>query len=86
MVVASQMEVTLGQNLSFPDKYHSYLDVCEKKNADLLPPCRNYDCPTDLQPRTKVPYERIYSVSEPELEALRGYMQILLLHGILWSC
>ena len=57
-----------------PPAYHEYLDVFNKKGADTLPPHRTYDCPIELLPGAEIPFGRIYPLSEPELEALRAYI------------
>ena len=59
---------------SLPSKYGDFVDVFEKKNADRLPEHRLYDCPIDLQEGTSPPFGPIYGLSEPELEALRTYL------------
>lgn len=57
-----------------PAAYHEYLDVFNKKGADTLPPYRPYDCPIELLPGAEIPFGQIYPLSEPELEALRIYI------------
>ena len=55
---------------SRPYKYGDFVDVFGKKNVDHLPKHRPYDCPIDLHEVTSPPY----GLSEPELEALRTYL------------
>ena len=57
-----------------PPQYSEFQDVCEKKNADKLPPHRPYDCPIELLPGAEIPFGSIYSLSEPELKALKDYL------------
>ena len=67
--------VPMKTNLdSLPSKYGDFVDVFEKKNADQLPEHRPYDCLIDLQEGTSPPFGPIYGLSEPELEALRTYL------------
>ncbi|XP_077149159.1 uncharacterized protein LOC143810161 [Ranitomeya variabilis] len=39
-----------------PAMYHEYADVCDKRNADQLPPHRPYDCPIELLPGAGIPF------------------------------
>ena len=59
---------------SLPSKYEDFKDVFEKKNVDHLPEHRLYDCPIDLQEGVNPPFGPIYGLSEPELQALRTYL------------
>ncbi|KAK9395736.1 PEG10: Retrotransposon-derived protein PEG10, partial [Crotalus adamanteus] len=61
-----------------------YANVFEEKEADQLPPHRSYDCPVDLVPDAKLPVGRIYSLLEPELAALRGFIDKNLRKGFIW--
>jgi hypothetical protein len=54
----------------FPTWYKEYQDVFEKKNADLLPEHRLYDCAIDLQEGTQLLFGPIYNLSQYELGAL----------------
>jgi hypothetical protein len=54
--------------------YKEYQDVFEKKNVDLLPQHRPYDCAIDLQEGTQPPFGPIYNLSQNELVALREYL------------
>ena len=68
---------------SLPTKYSDFSDVFEKKNADQLPEHRHYDCPIDLQEGTNPPFGPIYGLSEPELVALRTYLDDNLQKGFI---
>ncbi|CAD6966652.1 unnamed protein product, partial [Tilletia laevis] len=57
-----------------PSKYHDLLAAFSKTNADTLPPHRDFDHRIDLEPGTKPPFGPIYSLSEPELKALREWL------------
>ena len=59
---------------TLPARYHDFSDVFEKKNADQLPEHRLYDCPIDLQEGAHPPFGPIYGLAEPELKALREYL------------
>ena len=56
------------------NRYKEYQDVFEKKNADMLPQHRPYDCGIDLQEGIQPPFGPIYSLSQNELAALWEYL------------
>ena len=56
------------------DQCKEYQDVFEKKNADMLPQHRPYNCGIDLQKGTQPPFGSIFSLSQNELPALREYL------------
>ena len=47
----------------------------EKKNVDMLPQHRLYDCGIDLQEGTKPPFGPIYNLSQNEHAALQKYFE-----------
>lgn len=55
-------------------KYCDYADIFKKKNAESLPPHRDYDCLIELQPEVKIPFGLIYGMSDPEVTTLREYL------------
>ena len=55
-------------------KYGDFAYVFEKKNADHLPEHRPYHCLIDPHEGTSLPIGPIYGLFEPELEALRTYL------------
>mgnify|MGYP000420915753 CR=1 FL=1 len=59
---------------SLPSKYEDFKDVFEKKNVDRLPEHGPYNCLIDLQDDVSPPFGPIYGLSEPELQALRTYL------------
>jgi hypothetical protein len=59
---------------ALPTYYKEYLDVFEKKNANLLPQYRPYDCLIDLQESTQPPFGPIYNLFQNKLVALREYL------------
>jgi hypothetical protein len=58
-----------------PEKYKDFQDVFDKQQADILPEHRQYDCPIDLKPGTQPPFGPLYGLSEPELKALKEYLE-----------
>ena len=48
--------------------------MCLKKNADILPQHRPYDCAIELQEGAQPPFGPIYSLSQNELAELRTYI------------
>ena len=66
--------------INFPARYCDFLHVFEKQNAyRLMTHCPN-DCPIELQDGTHPPFRPIYGLFEPELEALRTYLDENLLY------
>lgn len=63
-----------GTHLNVPPAYREFLDVFDKKKAEILPPHRPYDCPIELLPGAEIPFGRIFPLSEGELEVLRLYI------------
>ena len=57
-----------------PAEYHNFLDVFSKESADSLPDHRPFDHHIPLEEGKKPPWGPIYSLSEPELAALREYL------------
>jgi hypothetical protein len=55
-----------------PSTYREFLDIFSKKKAETLAPHRSTDHAIDLEPGTKLPYRRIYSLSETELKTLKA--------------
>jgi hypothetical protein len=68
---------------TLPDKYSEFADVFSKENADILPEHRPYDCPIDLQENAQPPFGPIYNLSQPELKALREYIDENLAKGFI---
>ena len=58
-----------------PPQYRKYLLLFRKVNADQLIPHRPYDHRIDLQEGFESPFRPLYSLSRPELEALRDWLQ-----------
>ena len=66
-----------------PSVYQEFVEVFSKKNAEKLPPHRSTDHAIDLEPGSKLPYGRIYSLSETELKALKAYIETNLASGFI---
>lgn len=57
-----------------PQPYRDYLDVFDRKAAEVLPPRRSWDHAINLQPGTHPPAHRSYSMNKAQLTALRNYL------------
>ena len=66
-----------------PSKYREFSDVFEKWNVDRLPEHRSYDCPIDIHDSACPPFGPMYGLSEPELDALRAYIDKNLVKGFI---
>ena len=66
-----------------PLKFAEFSDVFDRKEADKLPEHRSYDCSIDLKEGTHPPFGPIYSLSQPELQALREYLDEHLAKGFI---
>jgi hypothetical protein len=59
---------------ALPIRYKEYQDEFEKKNADLLPQHRPYDCTINLQEASQLSFGPIYNLSQNKLAALQDYL------------
>ncbi|XP_073420982.1 coiled-coil domain-containing protein 24 isoform X1 [Dendrobates tinctorius] len=66
-----------------PPGYSSYADVFDKKEAEVLPPHRPFDCPIELVPGSTPPRGRIYPLSPAETTAMSEYVQENLAKGFI---
>jgi hypothetical protein len=66
-----------------PSTYREFLDIFSKKKAETLPPHRSTDHAIDLETGTKLPYGRMYSLSETELKTLKAYIETNLANGFI---
>ena len=66
-----------------PAKYSEFVEVFSKTKADTLPPHRSIDHAIDLEPSCKIPYGRIYNLSEVELKTLKAYIETNLANGFI---
>jgi hypothetical protein len=68
------------------DKYWEFVEVFSKAKADTLAPHQSIDHAINLQPGCKIPYGRIYNLSEVELKMLKAYIETNLANGFIqWS-
>ena len=74
MIYANSIIESNKKSSGLSDQYKEYQDVFKKKNADMLPQHRSYDCGIDLQEGTQPPFGPIYSLSQNELALLREYL------------
>src|SRR5258708_240366 len=58
-----------------PQEYHDFRDMFSGKKANVLPPHQLYDLKIDLEEGTKPFHRPIYSLSPPELTALRDFLE-----------
>jgi hypothetical protein len=56
-------------------QYKEFQDIFEKKNADILPMHRPYNCAIDLQDGAQPSFGPIYNLSQNELSALKDYIK-----------
>ncbi|KAJ1187078.1 hypothetical protein NDU88_003857 [Pleurodeles waltl] len=66
-----------------PDHYLEFQDVFQKPSKPVLPPHREYDCAIPLEPGTIVPFGRMYSLTEPEKEVLKEYLDENIQSGLI---
>ncbi|KAE8238456.1 hypothetical protein A4X13_0g8502 [Tilletia indica] len=66
-----------------PPQYHDLLDAFSKAKTDRLLPHRPHDDAIELEPSTKPPFGPLYSLSDPELKALRTWLDENLAKGLI---
>ena len=76
----AQEDLDLSQ---VPSRYHDLKEVFSKTRALSLPPHRPYDCGIELQPGSSPPRGGLYSLSGPELKAMKDYIDSSLASGII---
>jgi hypothetical protein len=64
-------------------QYKAYKDVFERKNANILPEHRPYDCTIDLEEGVEPPFGPIYNLSQDELLAFQEYIDENLKKGFI---
>ena len=74
VVYANPLSESTRTTTVIPEQYREFQDVFEKKNADILPEHRPYDCSIDLQDGAQPSFGPIYNLSQNELSALREYL------------
>ncbi|KAJ1164023.1 hypothetical protein NDU88_004470 [Pleurodeles waltl] len=78
---ATGMSINTVQGV--PDHYLEFQDVFQKPSKPVLPPHREYDCAIPLEPGTIVPFGRMYSLTEPEREVLKEYLDENIQSGLI---
>lgn len=73
-VYANPLSESTRTTIVAPEQYQEFQDIFNKKNADILPEHRPYDCSIDLQDGAQPPFGPIYNLSQNELSALREYL------------
>jgi hypothetical protein len=66
-----------------PTPYHRFVSIFSKDLADVLPEHRKFDIGIDIQEGKKIPWGPIYPLSDPELKALRSYLDEQLAKGFI---
>jgi hypothetical protein len=74
VIYATPISEEKTSTASIPERYKDFEDVFQKKNADMLPEHRPYDCAIDLQEGAQPPFGPIYNLSQIELAELRKYI------------
>ncbi|XP_073516766.1 olfactory receptor 2K2-like [Phyllobates terribilis] len=71
------------QSSKLPSIYREFADVCDKKNANKLPPHQPYDCPIDLLPGAAIPFGSICPLAEHKVKAIKEYIDENLANGFI---
>ena len=66
-----------------PAEYHEFLPLFKKAIADVLPPHRPYDHKITLKEGFSPPFGPLYSLSRPEVQALREWLDENLSKGFI---
>ena len=74
-IYAAPISEKVKTSSGIPSQYQDYQDVFEKKNADILPEHRPYDCSIDLKEGTQPPFGPIYSLLQDKLAELKTYIE-----------
>ena len=88
-IIDNDREHEDNQDSDFPDLsnvpscYRDLKEVFNKTKATSLPPHRTYDCAIDLLPGSPLPKGRLYSLSAPERESMREYIDGSLKTGLI---
>jgi hypothetical protein len=79
----SASATTTADLSSLPIEYHDFADVFSETKSETLAPHRPYDLRIDLEEGSSPPLGPIYSLSPPELEALRAFIDENLRSGFI---
>ncbi len=66
-----------------PSKYQDLAEAFSKVKASHFPPHRPSDCAIDLFPESQPPKGRVFSLSQPEAEAMKSYIEEELAKGFI---
>ena len=66
-----------------PEDLHDFATLFSEVEANMLPPHRTYDHKITLKPDFQVPFGPLYSLSRPELEELRRWLDENLKKGFI---
>jgi hypothetical protein len=66
-----------------PPEFHEFLPLFHKVVADCMPPHRIYDHKISLKEGCEPPFGLLYSLSRPELEALKAFLEENLTKGFI---
>ena len=64
-------------------EYYEFADIFSRGDSDVLPPYRPYDYRVLVQGDAKLPFSRLYSISQNELEVLKKYLDDNLRKGFI---
>ena len=74
-ITGKSASVSSDPNFShIPEEYHDFADVFSKGKADTLPPHRPYNLKINLEDGAILPIIPMYSLSQSEMGALRGFI------------
>jgi hypothetical protein len=83
VIYATPVSESPSLEQKIPEKYATFADVFSKEKADILPEHRKYDCPIDLKEGGQPPFGPIYNLTQPELKALKEYIDENLAKGFI---
>lgn len=66
-----------------PIEFHDFLDVFDRKAAEILPPNRTYDHRIELESEGPLPKSRLYAMSQYKLEKTKEYLEENLKKGFI---
>ncbi|XP_061663715.1 uncharacterized protein LOC133493831 isoform X2 [Syngnathoides biaculeatus] len=66
---------TAPELTAVPSWYHDLREVFSESKAKSLPPHRSYDCTIELLPGTSPPRGKLFSLTGPEHQAIRDYIE-----------
>ena len=82
-VAPSSQSSEIDASKIVPEEYHQYLPLFQKAIAEVLPPHRPYDHKIPLKEGFVPPFGPLYSLSKPELVALRQWLDENLSKGFI---